>query len=50
MFEGAQDDPNQRHGAHLIILHTPGVIQKLEGVEFRNFGQQGNLGRYVSQL
>lgn len=50
VFEGAADDSNSRHGAHLIIMHTPGVVQKLEGVELRNFGQQGNLGRYVSRL
>ena len=46
VFEGADDDPNQLHGAHLIVFHTPLVKQKLEGVEFVNFGQQGNLGRY----
>lgn len=34
------------HGGHLIIYHTPGVAQRLEGVEIRDFGQQGNLGRY----
>jgi hypothetical protein len=34
------------HGGHLMIFHTPGVAQRIEGVEFRNFGQQGNLGRY----
>lgn len=50
VFEGATDDSNSRHGAHLIIMNTPNVVQKLEGVELRNFGQQGNLGRYVSQL
>ena len=46
VFEGAKDDPNELHGAHLIVFHTPLVEQKLDGVEFRNFGQQGNLGRY----
>lgn len=50
VFEGDQDDTNLSHGGHLIILNTPNVVQKLEGVEFRNFGQQGNLGRYVSKL
>eukprot|EP00592_Proboscia_alata_P025355 CAMPEP_0194445784 /NCGR_PEP_ID=MMETSP0176-20130528/128058_1 /TAXON_ID=216777 /ORGANISM="Proboscia alata, Strain PI-D3" /LENGTH=1683 /DNA_ID=CAMNT_0039272393 /DNA_START=372 /DNA_END=5422 /DNA_ORIENTATION=+ len=33
-------------GGHLIIYHTPNVIQIIEGVEINNFGQQGNLGRY----
>jgi hypothetical protein len=46
VFEGANDDP--LHGAHLIVFHTPLIQQKIEGVEFRNFGQQGTLGRYVS--
>jgi hypothetical protein len=48
VFEGARDDAaNPRHGAHLIVMHTSSD-QKLQGVEVRNFGQQGNLGRYVS--
>ena len=29
-----------------MIFNTPDVAQRLEGVEIRNFGQQGNLGRY----
>jgi len=37
-------------GGHLIIFLTPGVAQKLEGVKITNFGQQGNLGRYVSLI
>jgi hypothetical protein len=48
VFEGAKDDPDNLSGAHLIIFQTPNIVQKIEGVEFRNFGQQGNLGRYVS--
>jgi hypothetical protein len=32
----------------LIIFHTPGGGQQIEGVEMRNMGQQGLLGRYVS--
>lgn len=35
-------------GGHMIISHTSGVAQTIEGVEFRNFGQSGSLGRYVS--
>jgi hypothetical protein len=46
IFE-ADDDPNDDLiGGHLIVFHTPNVEQQLEGVEIRNFGQQGNLGRY----
>ena len=33
-------------GGHTIILHSPEIIQNIRGVEFRKFGQQGNLGRY----
>ncbi len=33
-------------GGHLIIMYTRGVVQHIEGVDIRNFGQQGNLGRY----
>ena len=35
-------------GGHMMVFFTPGVAQKFEGVEISNFGQQGNLGRYVS--
>lgn len=46
IFE-ADDDPNDNLiGGHLIVMLTPQVVQHLEGVEIRNFGQQGNLGRY----
>ena len=48
VFEGEADVNNDLLGAHFIVLHTPHVRQKLEGVEFRNFGQQGVLGKYVS--
>jgi len=37
----------RRTGGHLIISHTS-VAQRIEGVEFKNFGQSGSLGRYVS--
>ena len=40
------DPANALHGGHLIVLHTPGVAQHLEGVRFEGSGQQGNLGRY----
>lgn len=48
LFEGAKDDTAD-HGAHLIVMQTKGP-QHIEGVELRNFGQQGLLGRYVSDL
>ena len=51
VFEAEGDGPadstyDALHGGHLIILHTPNVAQHIEGVEIRNFGQQGILGRY----
>eukprot|EP00957_Ditylum_brightwellii_P102173 7788706-Ditylum_brightwellii.AAC.1 len=46
IFEGKEDESNSLLGGHLIILKTPIVAQYIEGVEFRNFGQQNNLGRY----
>ena len=34
------------HGGHFWVFHTPRIHQMIEGVEIRNFGQQGTLGRY----
>ena len=53
IFESVQDGPSaggfdNLHGGHVIVYHTPHVAQRLEGVEIRGFGQQGELGRYVS--
>jgi len=53
IFESVQDGPSaggfdNLHGGHIIFYHTPHVAQRLEGVEIRGFGQQGELGRYVS--
>lgn len=46
MVTATPDPSNELHGGHLIILHTPNVQQHLEGVQFKEMGQQGNLGRY----
>jgi hypothetical protein len=44
---GPNDGPEDAdQGGHLMISYTPNVIQTIEGVEIRNFGQQGNIGRY----
>ena len=48
VFESVSDGPDNLHGGHLMVLDTPNVAQRLEGAEFRNFGQQGKVGRYVS--
>ena len=45
LFEGGSDDTIS-HGGHFMVMHTPSVIQTIEGIEFKNFGQQGSLGRY----
>ena len=47
-FEGDTDDPDSLLGAHFMVMHTPDVDQLIEGAEFFNFGQQGVLGKYVS--
>ena len=48
-FQSKDDDAAfPLHGGHLAIMHSPDSVQKLVGVDFRNFGQQGNFGRYVS--
>lgn len=48
VFSAEQDDDTQDglHGGHFIVFHTPYVVQKVEGVEFRYFGQQLNKGKY----
>jgi hypothetical protein len=45
LFEGGEDTKS-RHGGHFVVFHTPTITQKVNGVEFRKFGQQGILGRY----
>ena len=39
-------DKTAQHGGHLMIMNTPSVVQSIIGLELRNFGQQGALGRY----
>jgi len=45
VFESGPDSIDQ-HGGHFIVFKTPSVVQSIIGVEVRNFGQQGRLGRY----
>jgi len=45
VFEGG-DDSNAHHGGHFWVHHTPSVVQTIEGVDIKNFGQQGALGKY----
>ena len=44
VFEGGADD-TALHGGHMRIMYTPKVAQSIMGVDIRNFGQQGTLGR-----
>jgi hypothetical protein len=44
VFEGGVDDTSL-HGGHMRIMYTPTVVQSIVGVDIRNFGQQGTLGR-----
>ena len=46
VFQAADDDLDPLIGGHLIVDRTS-TPQEIRGVEFLNFGQQGNLGRYV---
>lgn len=46
VFESEFDPSNEKIGGHLMVMNTPGIVQTLEGVDVKNFGQQGNLGRY----
>ena len=46
VFEADDSPGDDLIGGHLIFFGTPSVKQHLEGVEIRNFGQQGKLGRY----
>ena len=46
VFEADSDAGDALIGGHLIVYYTPNVPQHLEGVEIRNFGQQGFAGRY----
>jgi hypothetical protein len=45
VFEADSDPSDAAIGGHLIVHHTASA-QHLEGVEIKNFGQQGRLGRY----
>lgn len=40
------ESPPGSGGGHFWVMQTPHVNQEIRGVEFRNFGQAGLLGRY----
>ena len=45
VFEADDDANDSSIGGHFVVHHTPSV-QHIEGVEIKNFGQQGRLGKY----
>jgi len=40
------DQVERNHGGHFVVMKTPDVVQTIEGIEFRRFGQQGEIGKY----
>lgn len=46
VFEAQNDDPNTNHGGHFIVFHTSGIVQTISGVLFKNFGQDGKIGKF----
>lgn len=49
VIEGGPDS-KKFHGGHFWFMNTPSIVQSLVGVDFRNMGQQGTLGRYPIHL
>jgi hypothetical protein len=45
VFEADSDENDEFIGGHLVVHHTS-TPQHIEGIEIRNFGQQGRLGKY----
>lgn len=45
MMDVDPTDPEDIHAAHFMVMHTPNVEQRIEGVQFDNMGQAGKLGR-----
>lgn len=45
VFEADDDVDDEFIGGHLVVHHTTSP-QHIEGVEIKNFGQQGRLGKY----
>lgn len=43
-------DTQSSEGAHFWIMQTPFIVQHIEGVDIRGFGEAGVLGRYPGKL
>jgi len=50
IIEGADDEGNSQKGGYLQILHTPEVVQILDGVEFLNMGRKSEHDRFPIQI
>ena len=40
-FESPEDTDDPLIGGHFLVLRTPNVVQRIQGIEIVNFGQQG---------
>ena len=47
VFEAKSNLENNLVGGHSIVHMTPGVLQRIERVQFEKFGWVGQLGTYV---
>jgi hypothetical protein len=45
VFDAESDVDDEFIGGHVVVHHTP-TKQVIQGVEIKNFGQQGRLGKY----
>jgi len=41
-----ENGDNSSSGPYLVVLKTPGVPQKIQGIEFNGFGTQGAVGKH----
>lgn len=49
-FKVISGDEEDKKGAYLQVLHTPGIAQIIEGVKFEGMGRRGEEDRYPLQL
>ena len=47
-IKGQDDEGDSQKGGYLQVLHTPDVIQLIQGVEFINMGRYREVDRFVS--
>ena len=48
IIEGKDDEDEK--GGYMQVLHTPGIVQSIQGVEFANMGRMGEADRFVSNI